>query len=364
MKIEKYVRKHILDIAPYGLGADFPKDLKKLSRMSLNENLFIDRNEVMSLLEKALRDLDPRIYPEPHGGAAVKAISDFLGIEESKIFIGNGLDDVLDRVSRVFINEGTKVGILEPSFLIYSYYVELYNGVKLPILLKENFELDVEAILRTCKNKAKLLFICSPNSPTGNQFKAEEIREILSNFDDLVIIDETYVDFGDYSVYKWINDFDNLLVLRSFSKAYGLAGVRIGYLLANEEIVKVLKKSVHPFNVNSVAQQVAVLVLRKYDYFKEKIENLKIERNRLIEKLESIDGLKVYPSNANFILFRINKREVKSSEVRARLIEKGIIVKDRGHIPLLDNCLRVTIATRELNDKFIYILRNILKNEN
>ena len=362
MEIEKYVPKHILEIAPYSLDADFSKDSEELTRMSLNENLFIDLKEITNLLEESSRKVDPRFYPVPHGGTAVKAISNFFSINESKIFVGNGLDDVLDRISRVFISEGTKVGIIEPTFSIYSYYVELCKGEEIPILLKENFELDVDNILNSCIDDAKILFLCSPNSPTGNQFKEEDVREILSNFKDIVIVDETYVDFGRYSVFDWLDEFENLIVLRSFSKSFGLAGVRIGYLLADEDVVDVMKKSVHPFNVNSVSQQVVAIVFRRYDYFKSKIEYLKKERTRLIETLRDISGVTAYSSDANFVLFRVDKETVESSKVQSKLKEKGILIKDRGNLPLLKNCLRMTVGTRDMNDKFIYSLKNILEN--
>lgn len=363
MKLNKYIPRHILRIKPYSLDQDFPKDLKKYFRISLNENFIVEQKKTIELLNKSLREVDPRLYPEPHGGIAVKAISKFSGIEESKIFVGNGLDDVLDRISRVFIHEGTKVGTIEPTFSIYSYYIELCNGVQVPILLSENFKLDIDKILEYCKGGVEVLFICSPNSPTGNQFEAKDIKQILSNFDGIVIVDETYADFGKYSISDWINDFENLLVLKSFSKAYGLAGVRIGYLFGNKDIVEVLKKSVHPFNVNSISQQVVDFVFRNNDYFRKKIAYLKKEREQLRKSLQEIDGLVVYSSDANFILFRINREGISSSEVHTKLKEKGLLVKDRGGLPLLENCLRATVSTREMNDKFLYALKSILENK-
>ncbi|MCW4033180.1 MAG: histidinol-phosphate transaminase [Candidatus Bathyarchaeota archaeon] len=363
MKLDKYVPKHILEITPYSLDQDFPQDLsEKYTRISLNENLVVKRERILQLLNKSLKEIDPRLYPEPHGRIATSAISEFFGIKESKIFIGNGLDDVLDRISRIFINQKTNVGTLEPTFSIYSYYIELCQGISVPISLNENFNLDVEKVLDAYKNDVKILFICSPNSPTGNQFKAEDVRNIVSNFDGIVILDETYVDFAKYSACNWVDNFENLIVLKSFSKSYGLAGVRIGYLFANEEIVEVLKKSTHPFNVNSISQHLVNFIFSNNDYFKENIDYIKKERERLSSALQKIDGLIVYPSDANFILFKINK-DISSSEVQNGLKETGLLVKDRGNIPLLENCIRVTVSTQEMNDKFLYVLKNILEDK-
>ena len=362
MEIDQFVSRHIMNITPYSLDADFPKKpSKKYTRMSLNENLVVDRKVMASLIKRALEKIDPRLYPEPHGGIAVEAISKFYGIERSKIFIGNGLDDVLDRIFRLFISPETKIGVVEPTFSIYSYYIDLCKGVRVPILLKENFELDVNQIIETCKDEVKILLLCSPNSPTGNQFDKEDVKEILSKFEGLIVVDETYSDFGKYSVYNWLEDFENLLVLKSFSKAYGLAGIRIGYLLANQNIVDVLKKSVHPFNVDSISQQVVDCVFRKYEYFKRKIEYLKKVRDRLIADLQSINGLTVYPSDTNFILFKVNEK-ITSSALQSKLREMGFLIKDRGNLPLLGNCLRLTVGTRSMNSKFVSVLRKILEN--
>lgn len=361
MKIEKFVPKHILDITPYSLDADFPKNLsKKYTRLSLNENLIVERDFILNLISSSLNEIDPRLYPEPHGKIAVRAISKFLNIDESNIFVGNGLDDVLERISRVFITTGTKVAIIEPTFTIYSYYIKLCNGIKVPIMLKDNFELDVDRTLKVCENGVKLLFLCSPNSPTGNQFDEKDVNEILSKFNGITIIDETYSDFGRYSVCKWLDDFENLIVLKSFSKAYGLAGVRIGYMLANKNIVDIMKKSVHPFNVNSISQRVVETVLEKYKYFKENIDYLKTERERLKKDLQGISGVTVYPSDTNFMLFRVDKR-ITSLELQSKLKDMGMIIKDRGTLPLLENCLRMTIGTKAMNSNLINALKTILE---
>ncbi len=361
MKIEKFVPKHILDIIPYSLDADFPKDpSKKITRLSLNENLIVERDFILKLILSSLNEIDPRIYPEPHGKIAVRAISKFLHIDESNIFIGNGLDDVLDRISRVFITTGIKVAIIEPTFSIYSYYVELCNGIKVPIMLKDNFELNVDGTLKAFEYGAKLLFLCSPNSPTGNQFYENDVKEILSKFNGITIIDETYSDFGRYSVCKWLNDFENLIILKSFSKAYGLAGVRIGYMLANKNIIDVMKKSVHPFNVNSISQKVVETVLDKYEYFKKNIDYLKKERERLKKVLQRINGIAVYPSDSNFILFRLDEK-IDSLDVQSKLKDMGMLIKDRGTLPLLENCLRMTVGTKAMNSNFINALKTILE---
>jgi histidinol-phosphate aminotransferase len=221
--------------------------------------------------------------------------------------------------------------------------------------------LDVDKILENIDEKTPLLILCSPNNPTGNQFKMSDIEKILQEFKGVVVVDEAYVDFAKYSVIDWVRNFDNLIVLKSFSKAFGLAGVRAGFLVSNKTIVDYVKRVTSPFNVNIVAQRLIVLVLKNWEYFKERIQFIIQEREWLENNLAKIDGIVPYPSDANFILFKVNRTNLSSSTVTKRLENRNVLVKDRGNLPLLTNCIRVTVGTRKMNEAFLSALKESLE---
>jgi len=359
MAFRKVIRKEFLEISPYRLDDDFPTDnLTNLVRMSLNENPLVEKVELTKILEAALRKIDPREYPRPHGGHAVQAIARFHDMEPSRLFLGNGIDDVLDRLVRVLVDKGSKVVVAEPTFFMYTYYTQLCQGQKVEVMLKPDFSLDTDSLIEASRD-SQLVFICSPNNPTGNHFEKSDLEDLLDRCHSVVAVDETYVEFGKYSILEWTSKYRNLVVLRSFSKAFGLAGIRTGYLIADQELVEAMKKTVHPFNVSSLAQQAVVEVLQRYDYFKKIFEDVKKEREWLLSQLRQIRGVTPYPSDANFILFKVD-HEKSSSRIQSELRGKGILIKDRGKVPLLQNCLRVTVGTRPSNKRFLEELGRIL----
>jgi histidinol-phosphate aminotransferase len=251
--------------------------------------------------------------------------------------------------------------VAEPTFPMYTFFTELYGGSKVTVMLKKDFSLDVDAILKRADKETRLLFVCSPNNPTGNQFRESDIKRLLEEFKGIVVVDEAYADFAAGSVISWIRDYDNLAVLRSFSKAFGLAGLRLGYLVSSKPVVKYVQRVVGPFNVNSVTQQAIVLALQNWGYFKEKINLVVNEREWLMKNLKQIDGVKPYPSEANFILFKVTKDKLNSATLTERMENRNVLVKDRGHLPLLENCIRVTVGTRNMNKTFVSALKASLE---
>ena len=359
MSYKKLVRRDILEISPYRLDTDFPSEaIPNLVRMSLNENPLIEKPKLTQMLKKIVTKVDPRDYPEPHARLAVDAISKFHKIDPCKVLVGNGLDDVLDRLVRTFVDKDTGVLITEPTFFMYTYYTQLCQGKKIDVMLNPDFGLDIDGLIRSSID-AKLVFICSPNSPTGNQFEKDDIIQIIEKCNSIVVIDETYVDFAKYSMLELPDKYDNLIILRTFSKAYGLAGIRIGYLVGDSGLVDTIKKTVHPFNVGSIAQHLAVEALKNHAYFKKRFKAVIKERNWLIQELKNIDGVTVFPSDANFILFKITNGK-SSTKIQNELKRKGLLIKDRDKIPMLENCLRVTVGTRASNKRFLRELRRIL----
>lgn len=361
MKIEKLIRDEIWGLPFYDAESVFPNKLdEKVVKLDLNENLAIPSDVIGKLLLKACQDVDVRRYPPPHGATAARAISNFLGIDESEVFVGNGSDGLLEVLMKTFSGKQTKVLVVEPTFPLYTYFTQLYGGKKTPILLRPNFSLDVDAVLQKSGEEPSLLFICSPNNPTGNQFKENELKKVLQEFNGLVIVDEAYVEFARYSVINLIREFENLVVLRTFSKAFGLAGIRLGFAVSNKSTIDYTRRATPPFNVNIIAQRLVTLALQSWNYFKQQIKYIVREREVLRKALAETSGVFPFPSDANFILFKITKEELSSHTVTDKLRSRNILVKDKGYAPLLENCIRVTVGTREMNEAFVSALREVL----
>jgi histidinol-phosphate aminotransferase len=362
MKIKDLVQKEVRDLSCYEVKTILgQKNQEKIVKMNLNENFAMPNKTIQKLLIDACRSIDVRAYPPPRGSLAAKAISSFLGFSECEVSVANGADEIMDLLMKVFVRKGSKVMVVEPSFPMYTFFAQLYGGSTVPVLLRPDFSLDVDAILNKMDKDTRLLFVCSPNNPTGNQFREADIKKLLQEFKGVVVVDEAYVDFASGSVISWVRKYDNLVVLRSFSKAFGLAGLRLGYLVSNASIVEYVQRVVGPFNVNSVTQQTIALALEKWSYFEQQIKLVVDEREWLMKKLRQIDGVNPYPSDANFILFKVAKDGLTSAIVAERMENRNVLVKDRGHLPLLENCIRVTVGTRKMNQKFVSALKESLE---
>ncbi len=362
MKIEELVQKEVRNLSCYEVQTILDRKLdEKVVKMDFNENFAISNEVIEQLLIEACRSVDVRAYPPPRGCMAVKAVSSFLGFSESEISVANGADEIMDLLMKVFVRRGSKVLVIEPTFPMYAFFTELYGGKTVTTMLEPDFTLDADSILKKADKNTRLLFVCSPNNPTGNQFQEADIKKLLREFNGIVAVDEAYGDFAGYSVINWVRDFDNLAVLRSFSKAFGLAGLRLGYLVANKAIVEYIQRVMDPFNLNIVTQQLITLALQNWDYFEERISFVVNEREWLLENLEQVNGVTPYPSDANFILFKITKNNLTSAIIKERLEERNVLVKDRGHLPLLENCIRVTVGTRNMNETFLSTLKEALE---
>lgn len=362
MKIEELVRKEIFELSPYEVKSILGRTIdERVVKLDLNENFAVESAVIEKLLLDVCRDIDVRLYPPPFGDIVIKALSSFLGFSESEISVGNSADGVLDLLMKVFVKKNSKVLVVEPTFTMYSYFTQLYGGRKVAVLLRPNFELDIDGILEKIDGETALLLICSPNNPTGNQFKEGAIKKILREFNGVVVVDEAYVDFAKYTVIDWVMKFDNLVVLRTFSKAFGLAGIRFGFLVSNKSIVEYVTRVTSPFNVSTVTQRLIVLALKNWKYFKGRIQYVIKERNWLQNNLAKIDGITPYPSDANFILFKVTKNNLSSSTIVNRLESRNVWVKDRGNLPLLKNCVRVSVGTRNMNKAFLSALKEALE---
>jgi len=332
-----------------GLGM---KDIVKLDQ---NENFLLPLEFMASELCQLSRFLDPRLYPLDEKTRLVDALTGYLDVSPDQIVIGNSSDEVLETVARVFLRgEGSAISIA-PTFVMYRIITTNLGHRFIEVPLKEGFSLSVENLLGACEKSTRICFLCSPNNPTGNQFPLEQVRMLADRFDGLLVLDEAYVEFAPYSAVNLVKEYDNLIVLRTFSKAFGLAGLRIGYAAASPEIASALKKVQLPYSVNILSLEMAIRVLKRLDMVSAAIEKVKAERTRLIEAMKRIPGVVPYPSDSNFIFFRTSR---EARQVAEDLAQRAVLIRYYSS-PGLENHLRVTVGTPEMNTRFFEALKEV-----
>ncbi|MGC1390378.1 MAG: histidinol-phosphate transaminase, partial [Bacteroidales bacterium] len=296
-------------------------------------------------------------YPDPYQRELKSAISKVKGIEEEKIFLGNGSDEIIDLCFRVFCNPGVdKALIFTPTYGMYqvSASVNDIDVVKIP--LNDTFQINInKAELFFSDNNLKLIFICSPNNPTANSMNYPDVEYIINKFSGIVIIDEAYIDFSDKpSFIKLVNKYSNLIVLQTFSKAFGLASVRVGMAFSSPSIIQYFNKLKPPYNISAINQKAALLKLGQTDQYQSQVLRIKKERERLSKLLSNLKTIEeVYPSDANFLLVKVKK----ANYIYNILVDKNIIVRNRSTV--IDNCLRITIGKKSENDQLIKALKSI-----
>lgn len=327
----------------------------KIIKLDLNENFFISRKRLLALVKEALEDLDPRLYPQEEEERLREKLSTYVGLSASHIAIGNGGDEIIERITHLFLGKGEQAITISPTFPMYRYTIKLQKARLIEVPLKEDFSLDVNGLLSKATTKAKVLFLCSPNNPTANQFEIDDIKSLIENFPGIVVVDEAYVEFADYSVAPLITKYENLVVIRTFSKAFGLAGLRLGYCIADAEIIRALSENVRlPYPVNTVSLKVGTKILENIEVVDEAVKKTRIEREKLVKALNDINGVKAFESKTNFVLFRTEK---PSDKIHYGLLKKGVLIKEIGTILSFQNCLRTTVGLPWMNAKLVGTLK-------
>ncbi|MEM2924313.1 MAG: histidinol-phosphate transaminase [Methanocellales archaeon] len=292
------------------------------------------------------------LYPEPDARSLREALASKYNVKLENVVVGNGGDGILDTLAKVFIDRGLEAIIPIPTFSYYEVFTILNNGKPVFIKRDKNFNIAIEKLLSKVSRRTSLIFLCSPNNPTGTAMNRRDVERILKNVNAIVVVDEAYADFGNTSVIDIVGKYSNLVVLRTFSKMYGLAGLRIGYALMDEEISRAYLKASISFSVSNIAIKAAIAALEDEDHLKRSIELVKKGREYLYENIP----FKVYPSQANFVL--IDVKPYTSKEVCEYLLKKGIIVRDcqsfRGASKSL---VRITIGTEEQNKRLVEALK-------
>lgn len=342
--LEQLVRKNVLKLTPYSSARDEFTGFK-------NPMIFLDANE--NPFENGVNR-----YPDPQQRTLKEVLAKEKGVLDSQIVLGNGSDEVLDFIFRVFCEPKVdNIITLPPTYGMYKVLAEINDVENREVLLNEDFELNTPAILDRIDSNTKLLFICNPNNPTGNTFNSQAIERVLKSFDGIVVIDEAYIDFSSHS--SWVNrleEFPNLIVTQTLSKAYGMAGIRLGICYASKDIIQIINKVKPPYNVNELTQLKALERLENQSLIRSEILSITECKSKLIKALSELSWItKIYPSEANFLLIKVDN----ASERYKRLIQKGIVVRDRSSQPLCENTLRITIGTQAENIKLIEVLKTI-----
>lgn len=295
-------------------------------------------------------------YPDPLQKELKERISKVKGVNPDSIFLGNGSDEAIDLPYRCFTRPGIdNVVAIEPTYGMYKVCADINDVEYRPVLLDENYQMSADKLLAACDRNTKLIWICSPNNPTGNHMDREEILKVLNTFDGLVIIDEAYSDFSaERSLRYELDKYPNLIVLQTFSKAWGCAAIRLGMAFASKEIVDIYNKVKYPYNVNLLTQQQAMEALKDPYEVDKWIKLLLQERRTLMENFRLLPICKkVYPTDANFFLAKMTDAQI----IYDYLVEQGIIVRNRTRVTLCQDCLRITIGTKSENTELMAALR-------
>lgn len=343
--INNLIRENVKAMKPYSSARDeYVSDGSKMVFLDANENPF--NNDGINR------------YPDPQQRSLKQVIAEQKQVGVSQILLGNGSDEVLDLLFRAFCEPKQDAIItLPPTYGMYTVLANLNEIKECKVELLPNFQPNVEGILKEANTNSKLLFICSPNNPTGNLISTESIKKLLNSFNGLVVIDEAYIDFSNQQ--SWISELDNypnLIVTQTLSKAYGLAGIRLGLCFASSEIISVLNKIKPPYNVNELTQRKALERVLDTKKVQQEIDAILNERATLIKALENTSFVsKIYPSEANFILAKVDN----ATERYNQLLAKGIVIRNRTTQALCENTLRFTVGTPEENIILIKALKTI-----
>jgi histidinol-phosphate aminotransferase len=336
-----------------------PERLQNYYKLDSNENVVLEKKFVNAIALKSLYDNDLREYPLEHFELLFKKISKYVNINTKNIGIGSGSDQIMDLLLSTICREKTAITI-NPTF---SYFIDRCNMHKIPTK-KINLEslansLDFDLFIRESKDK-DIIYIASPNNPTSNQFKIEDIINLIEvSKGKLIIIDEAYVEFSNYSLSNTVNKYDNLIIMRTFSKAFGLAGARIGYIVANEEIISIFNQYIQlPYPLSSFSMQIAIEAIENVEIITRSIETIKQERNKIYNELSQLKEIKIYKSDANFFFFQAFNH---FSKIKEQLAHEKILAKYFGDIGNYQGAIRATIGTKEMNDKLISTLEELLK---
>jgi histidinol-phosphate aminotransferase len=338
-------------------GYQKPELVEDSVKLDSNENYVIPKQFQNDIISLAKKNSDIREYPLGGVERLIYTISKFVKMPPSMIGVGNGSDQILDLILSNFASKETRVLTSNPTFGFFEERCKLYDIPLIAIPFSDSMELDINDFLKESKN-ADILYLDSPNNPTGFQFSKGELQKLVKSFAGLVIIDEAYGEFSEYSLSSMVKTQNNLIVVQTLSKSFGLAGLRLGYFIASKQFTETFMNVLqYPYPVSTITIESGIYALERSKLMKDAIDSIKTERKRIIETLQSFDAFEVFDSKANFVLFDAHGAYKR---VYSALAEQGISIRKLGKIGNHDGCLRVTIGTKEMNSKFLLAIRDLL----
>jgi histidinol-phosphate aminotransferase len=349
--IDELVRKQVKGLSAYSEGGR-----RCAIKLDANENAWGLPRDIANSVIEDIKGFDYHRYPDSDSTALRKDLSLYTGVKPDNLMVGNGSDELIQYIINTFVGQDDPVLIHWPTFSMYGFFTKLAGGRLVEAFPSNGFEPDIEAMAQTAKHeRVKVVFLCNPNNPTGAVIPSVGIRHLLETVQCIVVIDEAYYEYYGQTVINWVDEYPNLIVLRTFSKALALAGLRVGYLATGDGIMGYLSRVKVPYNVDAFSQMVACSVLRQRENLERRMKDFKDARDALVKALQGIDGIDVYPTNANFVLIRLPR----ASDIRTRLMDRGILVRgfrEKG----LEDCLRITVGTKAENGEFISQLTDIV----
>ncbi len=343
MELNKLLRKNILNLQPYSSARD---------EYSGEAMVFLDANE------NPFNQPYNR-YPDPLQKELKEKIAGLKEVSDENIFLGNGSDEPIDLLIRAFCEPGTdNIVTINPTYGMYQVAADINNIAVRKVTLDDTFELNSDEVIKATDEHTKIIFLCSPNNPTGNSLDKDKMISVIQQFQGLVIVDEAYIDFAPgKSLLPKLNEFSNLVILQTFSKAWGMAGIRMGMAFSSPEINAVLNKIKYPYNLSILAQQKALELIEKKEEMRKWVKLIIAEREKMLDLLKEFPFVvNIYPSDANFLLVKVHD----ARGIYNYLVEKGIIVRDRSKVHLCDGSLRITMGTSDENNLLLKALNDLI----
>lgn len=347
---------YVPDETAVGVARQLKVGMGQIVKLDTNENYFIPPSLLVGLAKELAETLDLRLYPQEEDLMLIDSLSEYLDVHPDCITLGNGSDQLIDLIFRLSMGGGGEVVSVKPTFSMYRILSDVggYDYIEAP--LNNDFSLDADALLSKTTSNTTVCFLCSPNNPTATQFEDKAVRDVIEMFDGIVVVDEAYAEFAESTMLRMVNKFENLIVLRTLSKAFGLAGLRIGYAVSNPDMTIAMRKLQLPYPLSTFSALMALKMLERTDLIEEAIRKVKEERKRLIRGLNSISGVKAFDSDTNFVLFQTER---EGDRVHEELIERRVLVRKIGRVMNLDNCLRTTVGLPEMNRRLMEALRAV-----
>lgn len=352
VNLDNLVKDKIKALKPYHVE-NFDCEIK----LHANENSFPPPAEILDLFQDTFRTFQLNRYPDPASQKLKVVLANRLSVSPAHLAVGNGSDELIALLLQIFCDTGDTVAFPDPTFAMYSIIARGMGLNTKTFPLDERWDFSAEPFLEMLEAcRAKIVFFSYPNNPTGNCFSRAEIQKVIEHFKGITVLDEAYYDFARSTFLDQLKPHNNLVLLRSLSKI-GLAGLRVGYAVADPLIIDQINKIRLPYNSNTVSQELSAKLMERFEPVQKQIDLILEQRDWLAGALADIPGLEVFPSDSNFVLFRVNRN---SEDVFNRLVEKGILIRDLSSHPRLKNCLRVTVGTHEENAEFVTQIKSIL----